>query len=396
MNPSPTGANPGAAFFCSSPSWGGLELNVLRLAGWLGERGRPVTILAPSDTPLYREAAGSGIPTVPFRRPRKYFDLTTAGVLAGTLRRLGLKTMFIFHRDDMDAAAWARFFGGRRVRPVYQQQMRLGVSRRDPVHALRYRAYRAWIAPLEYLRDEVIAMTTVPARKIHVIPLGIDDGYYREPEPTRSEARSYFGLRDGVTVFGIMGRIEPGKGQAFLLQALKSLREEYGEDSGVELLVVGDVTIEPGLKRPRRDHAADLRTLAGSLGLGGAVHFHPFVKDNRLFYRAVDACVMATAHETYGMVTLEAMASGVPVIGTDSTGTREILEGGTLGMLYTPDDEASFLRRAREVIAGNYPPSMLRAAVAAVRERYSHDRECRMIIDLMDALELRDRSPAAG
>jgi len=392
----PAGATGGVAFFCSSPSWGGLEINVLRLAGWLTERGRPVTVMTPPDTPLCREAAARGLETVPLARHRKYFDFTAAGVIAGTLKRLGLKTMFVFHRDDMDVAAWARFLGGRRVRLVYQQQMRLGVSRRDPVHALRYRAYSAWIAPLDYLREEVLSLTTVPAEKIHVIPLGIDEGPYREPVPAKAEARRYFGLREGVTVFGIIGRIEPGKGQAFIVRALKRLREGRTGKDVPELLVVGDVTIEPGPRRSRRNHAVELRELVSSLGLEEAVHFHAFMDDNRLFYRAVDACVMATAQETYGMVTLEAMASGVPVIGTDATGTREILERGRLGMLYTPGDEASFLAHAGSIVAGEVDPRMLQDAEAVVREKYSHDRECAMIIDLVDRLGLQDRGNAGA
>ncbi len=310
-----------------------------------------------------------------------------------TLRRLGLSTMFVFHRNDTDVAAWIRFFGGRRFRIVYQQQMRLGVSRKDPVHALRYRAYAAWIAPLGYLREEVLTLTTVPDKKIHVIPLGVEYDSFQETEPTRAGARKFFGIDDEVTLFGIMGRIEPGKGQAFVVRALKSLRETSTRGRMTELLIVGDVTVEPGTRQSSHSHVGELRELVASLGLQDAVHFHPFIADNRLFYRAVDACVMATSHETYGMVTLEAMASGVPIVGTDSTGTREILEGGRLGLLYTPGDEESFLRQAGVVVTGEYGDAMIRAARETVRSGYSHARECDMIIDLLDRLSAGSDDP---
>jgi len=385
--------NAGPSFFCSSPSWGGLEINVLRLAVWLTERGRPVTVLAPGDTPLFRAATERGLEVVPMPRHRKYFDFTSAGLLAGTLKRLGIRSCFVFHRNDMDVAAWARFLGGRRLHMVHQQHMRLGVSRRDPVHALRYRAYSAWICPLEYLREEVLALTTVPPGKIHVIPLGIDPAAYDGADRERAGARSFFGIRPEAKVFGILGRIEPGKGQAFVLRALKALRDSGKEYAHAEALIVGDVTIEPGARASGgrlgtgATHAEELRALAGSLGLGGAVHFHPFITDNRKFFAAVDAAVMAAAHETYGMVTLEAMAAGVPVIGTDATGTREILEGGRLGMVYPAWDEGAFLAHARTVVAGGVPGGMLDAARRTVRERYSHERQCRMTADLLDRLE---------
>jgi len=371
-----------------------------------------VPVLAPHDTPLSREAAASGLEVVHLPRHRKYFDFTSAGLLAGTLKRLGIGTFFVFHRDDLDVAAWARFVGNRRLKLVYQQQMRLGVSRRDPIHALRYRAYNAWIAPLEYLRDEVLAMTTVPARKIHVIPLGIDCGYYAGVRASRAEARKFFGVREDATLFGIIGRIEPGKGQAFLVRALKALRERAEGGGGAEVLIVGDVTIDPGRGKTLRagsadggnggetastgsDHADELRALAASLGLSAVVHFHPFIGDTRLFFAAVDACVMATAHETYGMVTLEAMASGVPVIGTDATGTREILGGGKLGLLYPAWDEEAFLLHARRVVAGDVPEEMVREAGRVVRERYSHDTECDLITELLHRLELQPPHGAA-
>jgi len=374
------------AFFCSSPSWGGLEINVIRLAGWLKALDLPLVMMVARDTPLHHEAIKHGFETIIIPHHRKYLDFGAAGTNATLLRRFGITFLFVFHRNDTDVAAWMRFFGGRRLKVIYQQQMRLGVSRKDPVHAMRYRAYNAWITPLEYLREEVLALTTVQPEKIHVIPLGIEVGHYRESPSSPAEARNFFGLGEGTKVFGIMGRIEPGKGQAFLVKALKNIRENTGRGPATELLIVGDTTIEPGSTDSGQTHRDELRKLVASLGLEKAVHFHPFISDNRMFYRAVDACVMATSQETYGMVTLEAMASGVPVIGTDATGTREILDGGRLGLLFTPGDEEAFVRHAGTVINGKYPDRMLDEANDTVREKYSHTRECEMIIDLLDRL----------
>lgn len=381
-----------SGFFCASPSWGGLEMNVLRLARWLGGRGIDVVLLPRDGAPLHREAVRAGLHMESVGPHRKYFDLAAARDLVGRLRRLGVTTLFAFHRDDLDLASWAKLLHGRPLKLVYQQHMQLGVSRRDPIHAFRYGRFDAWISPLESLRDEVLAKTRMRPERVRVIPLGVDAALYAggsgapgaaDAAQSRAAARNYFGIPAGGTLFGIIGRIEPGKGQGFLVKAVKRLREG-GHDA--RLLVVGDATIEPGGAAPAHDFPGQLREAVRDLGLSGVAWIHPFMEDARPFYRAVDACVMATANETYGMVTLEAMASGTPVIGTDSGGTRELLGGGRFGMLYRPGDIDDFTRCASALIGGGYPRAMVDAARDRALTEFSADRECAMIADLVREL----------
>lgn len=377
------------AFLCASPSWGGLEMNVLRLATWLRGRGLDVTLLPRDGSPLHREAAKGGCPADPVGPHRKYLDFSAARDVRGRLRRLGASTLFVFHRDDLDLAAWVKLLHGPPLKLVYQQHMRLGVPRRDPVHAFRYGRYDAWIAPLDYLKAEVLSMTRVRPERVRVIPLGIDTRRYAGTAPgdgggsTREAARHYFGIPPGGTLFGILGRIEPGKGQGFLLRGVKRLREE-GHDA--RLLVVGDATIEPGDPGKAHDFPGQLRDAARELGLSGVTSVRPFMEDAAPFYRAVDACVMATANETYGMVTLEAMASGTPVLGTDSAGTRELLGAGRFGMLFRPGDLDDFARCAKAFIRGEYDPGMAAAARARALTDFSAERECAMIAGLLREL----------
>jgi D-inositol-3-phosphate glycosyltransferase len=333
--------------------------------------------------PLHREAARAGLPVEPVGPHRKYFDFAAARDIRSRLRRSGIDTLFVFHRDDLDLAAWVRALHGPPLKLVYQQHMQLGVSRRDPVHAFRYGRYDAWISPLEWLRDELLAKTWMRREKVHVIPLGIDAGLFRDETISREAARNYFGIPAGGTLFGIIGRIEPGKGQGFLVKAVKKLRDS-GHDA--RLLVVGDATIEPGGGGPSHDFPGQLREAIRELGLPGIASIRPFMEDARPFYKAVDACVMATLHETYGMVTLEAMASGTPVIGTDFGGTREILGEGRFGMLYRPGDIDDFSRRAESLIAGAYSRGMVAAARERALNEFSAERECAMIADLVGEL----------
>lgn len=376
------------AFVCSSSSWGGLEMNVLRLAVWLSERGLRVRLFTRTGTPLATRARSTAVPVEELPAYRKYAALGTARSLAARFRDDGICTAFAFHRDDLDFMAWVKVFSGAGFRLAYQQHMQLGTSRRDPFHTFRYARYDAWISPLEWLRAEVLEKTRVPPDRVRVIPLGVDVGRFSGDAPSRGEAAARFLLPPGGTTFGIIGRIDPGKGHLFLVRCVRDLRDR-GHDA--RLLIAGSPTRgdDPAAGG---GYAAELASLVTTLGLTDAVFIRAFVEDPLDFYRAVDACVIATPAETYGMVTLEAMASGTPVIGTASGGTREILEDGALGLLYTPGDAAGFIAKAGTVIAGGYPAGMVEKARARVSEKFSHGRECDLLLDLVS--ELHGAPPA--
>jgi glycosyltransferase involved in cell wall biosynthesis len=119
----------------------------------------------------------------------------------------------------------------------------------------------------------------------------------------------------GTVRFGILGRLHAGKGGEFAVAAFARLREQ---GRTAELHFFGD--------GPDRDRLA---SLAASLGVGGDVTFH-----GRYSYRDLDAiaarldvAVLASLYEGFGLVMLEMMSRGVPVISTDVGSSREVLEG---------------------------------------------------------------------
>jgi glycosyltransferase involved in cell wall biosynthesis len=127
-----------------------------------------------------------------------------------------------------------------------------------------------------------------------------------------------------------VGRVAFEKNIDFLLRVLVRIREQVPD---VLLLVSGD--------GPAR---ADLQALARRLGLSGSVLFVGYLDRRTTLldcYRAGDAFVFASRTETQGLVLLEAMALGVPVVSTAVLGTRDILESAG-GALIAPEDEREF------------------------------------------------------
>ena len=158
-------------------------------------------------------------------------------------------------------------------------------------------------------------------------------------------------------VIGTIGRLHPNKGYDLLLEAAAVLR---GQGRTFRLVVAGD-----------GPEGEALRSRAERLGLAGSVGFPGWV-DPPTALRGMDIFVSSSRVEPFGLVIIEAMAAGAPVVATDIDGPRDILAGGDLGAL-APAEDAAALAHA---IAGalDAPQAALataRRAKAAAMETYS-------------------------
>ncbi|MFH1121554.1 MAG: glycosyltransferase family 4 protein [Bacteroidota bacterium] len=140
-------------------------------------------------------------------------------------------------------------------------------------------------------------------------------------------------------LFGIIGRITEKKGQLFLIESLLKLKQK---GIIIELLIFGSATVnDPECQ----EYYNKLLGFVKLNELNDVVHFVEYQDDISLFYNAVDVFVLASHSETYGMVTIEAMLSQLPIIATKSGGTAEILDSGKLGLLYEYNDYEDFCRK---------------------------------------------------
>lgn len=291
--------------------------------------------MAVENTAFYDACIGADLQVRCIERPGALTAVPRARRIARWMRQTSSRILLMPFRRDIATASLTKRLFAPGICAVYQQHMKLGVSKRDPIHAVRYAALDAWIAPLEYLKAEAQKKTRVPARKMHVIPFGIDVDYFARNPLTKEEARAMLHLPQDVPMLGVLGRIDPKKGQDFLIEALPVLDEKLSEE--YHLLIAGSSTLGEGEAYEKSLHAR-----VQALELSGRVHFRKAAEDVRPFYRAIDVFCMPSEGETYGMVTLEALASGLPVVGTDRDGTREILGDVPRGFLYKPWDTGDF------------------------------------------------------
>jgi glycosyltransferase involved in cell wall biosynthesis len=160
---------------------------------------------------------------------------------------------------------------------------------------------------------------------------------------SRPMTREELEIPPECTVLGIVGRLQPWKGQHLFLAALRELRDRDRDVHG--LVVGGDAYgLSPTYGR-RLDRLVDQLELSGAVTLTGqAQSAWPYLP-------AMDVLVNCSAHEPFGIVLLEAMSVGVPVVAVASSGPLEIVEHGRSGILARDNDPNTLADALEPLIA---------------------------------------------
>ena len=163
------------------------------------------------------------------------------------------------------------------------------------------------------VRDEIRAcLPSWPAERIETLYNRIDIAAVQAEQVCRDDARAHLGLPLDAWVVGNVGRLHPDKDQATLIRGFAQALPQL--PAGSLLAIMGSGRLE-----------AELKALAAELGVSTSVRFLGQVAQGRRYFKAFDVFALTSDHEPFGMVLLEAMAAGVPVICSDCGGGREVV-----------------------------------------------------------------------
>jgi D-inositol-3-phosphate glycosyltransferase len=203
----------------------------------------------------------------------------------------------------------------------------------------------------------------LPPCHLATIPCGVDLSMFVPVTPaTRHAARRGLAL-DEMPMLLSVGRLDPIKGLDLLLESVALMR------TPARLIIVGG--------NPDGDPELDrLRQCARELGIADRVRFPGAVPQHALrnYYHAADAVVVSSRYESFGLVAVEALASGTPVVASAAGGLTSIMQDGHNGLLVRWRDPRAFAERLDEVLTDDALRARLAANAHASVERFDWER----------------------
>ena len=335
---------------------GGVQVHVRALAERLQARGHEVEVVTPASSRVsepWIRAVG--------RPLRVLYQGTVAPVCfsAASFRRIGA-VLRSFRPDLVHAHE-----------PIAPSTGMFAVLRaRVPSvatfhsHAERSRLYDAAGPLLRVVSRRIDARVAVSeaaaafARRrlggeFRIVPNGVDVGAFSTEEPAPD-------LPPGRKVLWV-GRLDPQKGFGVVLKAFARLSAELPD---LQLVVAGDGR-DRGAVQQLPSEARSRVVMLGSVPHGLLPAYHA----------AADVFVApALGQESFGMVLVEAMAAGVPVVASDIAGYREVVQDGVNGLLVPPDDASALAAAVRRVLGDPELAERLRDNGRARAETYSWER----------------------
>ncbi len=198
-------------------------------------------------------------------------------------------------------------------------------SRRAFANLFRSRLFLLGVS--DAVRDDIRrSLPDWPEEHIQTLYNRIDLEAVQAEQVGREAARDHLGLPQDAWVVGNVGRLHPDKDQATLIRGFAQALPQLPD--GSLLAIMGSGRLE-----------ASLRQLAKELDIADQVRFLGQVTQGRRYFKAFDIFALTSDHEPFGMVLLEAMAAGVPVIASDCGGGKEVVEG--VGTLFPLGDVAA-------------------------------------------------------
>lgn len=215
--------------------------------------------------------------------------------------------------------------------------------------------------------------------KLVTIPPGVDVSHFY-PIPA-DEAKSFIGIKPEHRLVLFVGRIEPLKGVDTLLRAMSCLKIR-NLNRPVHLAIIGG---DPGADpREMSGEMARLQKLSDELCMGGTVVFLGKRSQDTLpyYYSAAEVLVMPSLYESFGMVALEAMACGTPVVASQVGGLAYLVQDGKTGYTIPDNDPDILCEKLSGLLSSPDLHRQMAMCAAAYAQDYSWENIAAKIVDL--------------
>ncbi len=333
------------------PKLDGVTRTIAMLLRHLEERGHQAIVFGPEGAP--RRYAGARVIAVPGIRLPFYPELRALFPSRAMGYRLARFRPDLVHLADPMLLGMAGLYWAHRIAvptvaayhtniASYMNHFKLGLLE-QPVWAYRRFLHNQCAATVCPSPSTAAILTAQGFERVHLWQRGVDSILFT-PERRSAARRAELGATPATTLLLYVGRVSHEKDILTLARAYRALARP-----GLHLAVVGDGPARGELEEALR---------------GLPVTFTGYLAGEALAdtYAAADLFVFPSTTETFGQVVLEAMASGLPVVGCDAEGVRDLVRHGETGILARPHDPVDFTQAIADLLDQPARRALLAAA----------------------------------
>jgi len=312
---------------CFTDAWGGLEMSARDYTRYFLERGHNSHCLCKHGSRLHEMLIKEGLPhfaldffsrysPLAIVKIRKFLQKNQIDIVhLHTPRDLWMITPATIGLTNLKIFATSRMLFTR-------------TQKRDFLHRLVYSKLDWMINTTAVSQTHMQANLPISPDRHIVIPNPVDLSKFRSELYDREFYRKEWGAGAKTVLLGLVGRIDPTKGQKETITALPEILARFPD---FKLIIIGEITAGHS-----DEFLKELKELVRSLGVEQNIIWAGFKTDVPTVLRALDIFIMPSYKESFGKVLIEAMAMGIPVISTDKGGPPEILSQGECGLLVPP------------------------------------------------------------
>jgi len=283
----------------------------------------------------------------------------------------GIDLVHVHWKNDLFITALAKILSSRRIVLIHTRQMMVPGKKRDPYHWFIYRALDRFIAITKQIEQQAKENLSLSRGKVVQIYYGVRPAQKLKPEEIHS-IKDKYQLGSKFTV-GLVGRIDWYKAQYLLIDAITILKHKGIYVVGV---MVGHAMDE--------NYLIQLKQKVVDAGIADRIRFIDFTDKPHALMQCFDVLVLTTHVETFGLVLVEAMSLGIPVIGSNAGGVLEIIDHEKTGLLFKTKDAVSLADAIERVERDpELRHRLARAGEDKAKREYDTDRQHEKVLSLM-------------
>lgn len=330
---------------CLSDSLGGLELYFQQCRISLEENHISVVSVVSPNGRL--KTLTSTKHQYELERGTKWFPYKAANELSKIIEKEKVELVHVHHAADLALGSLTKRLSRKKFKLVFTRQMNLPHSKKDLYHRWVYNQYDLFIVITEHLRQHAIERLPLSSDKIIRLYYGVEN-----PSKISKYACDKLVDPDKFNI-GVFSRIEYLKGQHTVIESLELLKSDNMEP---HLYLFGDIM--------DNDYYKKITDRIATLELEKNISFMGFMQNAKEYMGCMDVVILPSENETFGLVVVEAMKAGTPVIATNAGGVPEIIDHEETGYLFQFEDSKALSSFMSEL---SYEPAKKKKIVAAAK-----------------------------